>query len=475
MIRKVLVANRGEIAIRVFHTLREMGIETVAVFTEADAAALHARSADQAVQIESYLDANEIVRAAHATRADAIHPGYGFLSENPSLSSACEAAGIVFIGPRTDTIRRMGDKLESKRIMRDAGVPVVPSWDDAPPESEFPVLVKAVGGGGGKGMRLVENRSQLEDAMASASREAGKAFGNDKVFVEKYIRNPRHIEFQILGDTQGNAIHVFERECSIQRRHQKIIEETPSPAVTAQLRARMGDAAVAAARAAKYVNAGTVEFIVDPEGRFYFLEMNTRLQVEHPVTEMTTGIDLVREQVRIAAGESLSITQGDLRQTGHAIECRIYAEVPEENFRPDTGVVTVYKPPSGPGVRLDSGIEEGSHVGFHYDPMLAKLVVWAGSRDAAIERMRRALSAFVLLGVRNNIDFLHRVISNDEFRAGKIDTGFLSRHAELLAPPTDDVPAAALIAASLAPAKTTRAENQEHFTDVWTSGPWRIS
>src|SRR5215467_7475128 len=354
MIQRVLVANRGEIAIRIFQTLREMGIATVAVFTEPDTQALHVRSADHHVPIDSYLEPNEIVRAAKEAGADAIHPGYGFLSENVSLALACEASGVKFIGPKPDTIRQMGDKVESKRIMQKAGVPVVQSWDKAPPDSEFPVLVKAVGGGGGKGMRLVERPADLDSAMAAASHEAGKAFGDDRVFVEKYIRNPRHIEFQVLGDTHGHVIHVFERECSIQRRHQKIIEETPSPALNPEQRARMGDAAVAAARAVNYVNAGTVEFIAGPDGRFYFLEMNTRLQVEHPVTEMTTGLDLVREQISIANGNPLSFRQSDLRQTGHALECRIYAEVPEENFRPATGIVEIFEPPSGPGVRLDT-------------------------------------------------------------------------------------------------------------------------
>jgi acetyl/propionyl-CoA carboxylase alpha subunit len=326
-------------------------------------------------------------------------------------------------------------------------------------------------------MRLVERPSDLAEAMASASREAGKAFGNDQVFVEKYVRNPRHIEFQVLGDSHGNVIHIFERECSIQRRHQKIIEETPSPAVTPELRARMGAAAVAAAKAANYLNAGTVEFILDPSGRFYFLEINTRLQVEHPVTEMTTGLDLVREQILVASGRQLSLKQADLRQTGHAIECRIYAEVPEENFRPDTGFIGVYRPPAGPGVRLDSGVGEGSEVGFQYDPMLAKLVVWASSRDAAIQRMRRALSEFVLLGVRNNIEFLHRVISSDEFREGHIDTDFLARHADLLNRPSAEIPAAALVAASLTPSKTAAVTvaDGRRFTDIWSSGAWRIS
>ncbi len=477
-IKKVLVANRGEIAIRIFQTLREMDIRTCAVYTDADSQSLHSRSADEAIRIESYLDAKEIIRAAGQLGADAIHPGYGFLSENAGLSADCEAAKITFIGPRPDTIRRMGDKLESKQLMRTAGVPVVPSWDTTPPESEFPVLVKAVGGGGGKGMRLVEHPAQLADAMASASREAGKAFGNDKVFVEKYVRNPRHIEFQVLGDTHGNVVHVFERECSIQRRHQKIIEETPSPALTPDLRQRMGDAAVAAARAVNYVNAGTVEFIVGPDGRFYFLEMNTRLQVEHPVTEMTTGLDLVREQIRIASGEPLSVKQEELRQTGHSMECRIYAEVPEENFRPDVGPIAIYRAPLGPGIRLDSGIQQGSEVGFHYDPMLAKLVVWASSRGAAIDRMKRALSDFVLLGVRNNIEFLHRVISDAEFHAGKIDTHFLERHPELLNPPATEIPVEALIAASLGTSQATGSSvttSRESYSDAWTSGSWRIT
>jgi acetyl-CoA carboxylase biotin carboxylase subunit len=474
MIKKVLVANRGEIAIRIFQTLREMEIESVAVFTEADAASLHVRSDGPSIQIEDYIDPKEIVRAAKESGADAVHPGYGFLSENPSLSSACESAGIIFIGPHTETIRSMGDKLESKRLMQRAGVPVVPSWDRNPPESEFPVLVKAVGGGGGKGMRLVDHPSQLSDAISAASREAGNAFGDDRVFLEKYLRNPRHIEFQILGDSHGAIIHVFERECSIQRRYQKIIEETPSPALTPVLRARMGESAVAAARAANYVNAGTVEFVLDPGGRFYFLEMNTRLQVEHAITEMTTGVDLVREQILIADGGHLSRTQSELQQTGHSIECRIYAEVPEEDFRPDTGVVAIYRPPSGPGVRLDSGVQEGSDVGFHYDPMLAKLIVWAGSRDAAMDRMKRALSEFVMLGVRNNMDFLHRVISSDEFRTGNFDTQFLNRRPDLRNAATTDIPPAARIVASLEPLKAGPVAGQT-LSDVWTSGAWRNS
>ena len=478
--RKVLIANRGEIAIRISCTLREMGIEAAAVFTEADEHAIHTLTATEAHPIASYLDVEEIIRAAKAAHADAIHPGYGFLSENAALSAACEKSGIIFVGPAPDTIRKMGDKLESKRVMQKGGVPVVPTWNGNPPESEYPVLVKAVGGGGGKGMRLVEHSKDLPNAMASASREAAAAFNDDRVFVEKYIRSPRHIEFQILGDSHENYLHVFERECSIQRRHQKIIEETPSTAVTENLRAEMGAAALAAARAVKYRGAGTVEFILDPSGRFHFLEVNTRLQVEHPVTEMTTGLDLVREQMRIASGEQLTYRQGDLRQSGHSIECRIYAEVPEEDFRPATGTIEIYEPPSGPGVRVDSGVAQGSAVSYHFDPMLAKLIVWAPSRDAAIGRMKRALDDFALLGVRTNIEFLRRVVSTDDFTAGRLDTGFLDRHRELL-PADRNVPVEAILAASLslplgeAHRETAGEGSIATYRDAWTSGSWRNS
>jgi len=474
MIRKVLIANRGEIAIRISRTLREMEIQTVAVFTSADEHSLHLRAADEIHSVDSYLDSQEIVRAAKECGADAIHPGYGFLSESPALAAASEQAGIIFIGPKSDTIRVMGDKLESKRVMQKAGVPTVPTWDGSPPAPEYPVLVKAVGGGGGKGMRLVENAADLTGAMASASREAGNAFGDDRVFVEKYIRQPRHIEFQILGDSQGNYIHVFERECSIQRRHQKIIEETPSTALTLELRNRMGTAAVAAAKAVHYHGAGTVEFILDPAGHFYFLEMNTRIQVEHPVTEMTAGLDLVREQVEIAAGGRLSYRQSDLCQIGHSIECRIYAEVPEEDFRPATGTIEVFEPPAGPGIRLDSGVAQGSLVTYHFDPLLAKLIVCAPSRDAAIRRMKRALGDFVLLGVRNNIDFLGRIISTPDFAAGKLDTGFLDKHPEVFFSETP--PIEAILAASLpGGARAPGAPGKAAFPGVWTSGSWRNS
>ena len=473
MIRKVLIANRGEIAVRIAHILREMGISAIGVFTDPDREALHRRSMDEAHRIESYLDAEELVRVARESGANAIHPGYGFLSESTSLSSACENAGITFIGPQTETIRLMGDKLEARRLMQAAGVPVLPAWASNPPESEYPVLVKAVGGGG-KGMRLVQNPSELAEAMAAASREAAKGFNDARVFIEKYARNPRHVEFQVVGDSHGNVMHVFERECSIQRRHQKIIEETPSPALTPELRATMGTMAVAAAKAVAYRGAGTVEFILDADGRFYFLEMNTRLQVEHPVTEFTTGLDLVREQVRIAEGQPLSFRQADLHQTGHSIECRIYAEVPEENFRPDTGTIEVFRPPTGPGIRLDSGVEEGSTVTIDYDPLMAKLIVWAPTRGAAIDRMKRSLRDFVLLGVRNNIEFLGRVVSSKDFASGNLDTHFLDRNSELFRPPAGPLPIEAILAASLSASPVTNGGSSS-FSNVWTSGPWRNS
>src|SRR6058998_111272 len=367
MIRKVLIANRGEIAIRISYTLREMGIEAAAVFTAPDEGALHARLAREAHLVTSYLEIDEMIRTAKEAAADAIHPGYGFLSENAALSAACAKAGIVFIGPAPETIRRMGDKLESKRVMQEAGVPVVAIWEGEPPDSEYPVLVKATGGGGGKGMRLVERPRDLTAAMASASREAGAAFGDSRVFVEKYIRHPRHIEFQILGDSHGNYVHCFERECSIQRRHQKIIEETPSTALTPELREQMGAAALAAARAVKYRGAGTVEFILDPSGRFYFLEMNTRLQVEHPVTELTTGLDLVREQIRIARGERLGYVAAP-PQRGWAIEVRLSAEDADRDYLPTTGTLLAADVPAT--IRADLGVTAGTEIGIHYDSML---------------------------------------------------------------------------------------------------------
>ncbi len=479
MIRKVLIANRGEIAIRICHTLREMGIKTGVVYTQPDEASLHVQHADEAHEIGSYLDSQEIVRIARNSSCDAIHPGYGFLSENPVLASTCEEAGVTFIGPRSETIRAMADKLESKRLMRGADVPVVPTWDRDPPPNEYPVLVKAVGGGGGKGMRLVHRPGELAEAQISASREAAKAFDDDRIFVEKYVAAPRHIEFQILGDAQGNYVHLFERECSIQRRHQKIVEETPSPSVSPALRAQMAEAALTAARTLKYLGAGTIEFIVDPTDRFYFLEMNTRLQVEHPVTEVTTGVDLVREQVIIASGNPLSFNQAELKQVGHAIECRIYAESPEENFRPAAGLIRIFRLPEGPGIRLDSGVTEGSVVSHHYDPMLAKLIASGQTRRAAIDRMQKALKEFVVLGVTTNIEFLRRVMSDDDFVDGKFNTHFIDTHPELFSMDAN-VPDEVFIAVSLAARlQHTYRDHAQHprgsLLDAWNSGKWRNS
>lgn len=445
MFKKILVANRGEIAVRVMRTLREMGIASVAVYSDADAGALHVTSADEAVCLgdpepaASYLDIEKVIAAARESGAEAIHPGYGFLSENPEFARAVTEAGLVFIGPSADSMTRLGDKTSARRMMMDSGVPVIPGQSE--PESDpkkmaaaaeeigYPVLLKASSGGGGKGMRVVERPEDLEEAAKVASSEAQAAFGDGSVFLEKYLDHPRHVEFQVLADTQGNTVHLFERECSIQRRHQKIIEETPSPAVDADLRDRMGRAAVAAAKAAGYVNAGTVEFLVDPSGAFYFLEVNTRLQVEHPITEMITGLDLVRCQVDIAAGLPLAFTQEDLESRGHAIECRIYAEDPV-GFLPSPGRVIQMISPDGPGVRFDSGVFPGAEVPVHYDPIMGKLIVHAVDRESAIARMIRALEECVVLGVRTSVEFMIDVLASEAFGNGDTHTGFLQEHMD---------------------------------------------
>ncbi|MCC7293053.1 MAG: acetyl-CoA carboxylase biotin carboxylase subunit [Phycisphaerales bacterium] len=445
MFRRILIANRGEIAVRITRTLREMGIRAAAVYSEPDAGALHVREADEAYPLggatsaESYLRGEKLLEIARTHGADAIHPGYGFLSENAAFAQACADARITFIGPAPAAIRAMGDKVLAKETMRRAGVPVVPGAEchdgdtletvaGRAAEVGFPLLVKAAAGGGGKGMRLVRDPAELPAMLEAARREAQKAFGDGRVFLEKYIDRPRHVEFQIFGDAHGGAVHLFERECSIQRRHQKIIEETPSPAVTPHLRERMGSAAVQAARAIGYQNAGTVEFILAPSGEFYFLEVNTRLQVEHPVTEMTVLKDLVRAQVQVAAGQPLPFRQDDLRQHGHAIECRIYAEDPARGFMPSVGRLERFIPPAGPGVRVDAGFVEGDEVSTYYDPMLAKLIVWGEDRAAALARMRAALRRFVILGVTTNVEFLHDCISHPAFQRGEIDTHFLQTH-----------------------------------------------
>ena len=455
MFSKVLVANRGEIAVRINQTLRAMGIAPVAVYSDPDAGAPHVASAEQAVPLsgntaeETYLDIEKIVRAARDCGADAIHPGYGFLSENPAFARACNEAGITFIGPAAESMALLGDKLRSKEIAQRAGVPVVPGSPEClpgdPSATEFadrwgvPLLVKATAGGGGRGMRVVNERQRLEMEMELASREAQAAFGDGRVFLEGYIANPRHVEIQVLADGHGHTIYLGERECSIQRRHQKIIEETPSPALTPELRRSMGAAAVAVAREAGYVNAGTVEFLLDARaGEFYFLEMNARLQVEHPITEAVLGMDMVEWQVRIASGELLTLRQEDVQPRGHAIECRIYAEDPYQDFVPSTGTLLRWRPPSGPGLRLDSGVEQGQEVSIYYDPMLAKLVAWAPDRDLSLRRMDVALSQFLVLGVISNIPLLRAVLGHSQFQSGEYDTGFLEWNPAVTRPALSD-------------------------------------
>ena len=440
---KVLIANRGEIAVRVIRACREMGIATVAVFSEADREALHVLQADEAVAIgpapaaESYLSQDKIIAAARATDAQAIHPGYGFLAENADFAEACAAAGLVFIGPPPAAVRATGDKLAARRVAAKLGVPLVPGTTQpladgaeaarAVAEIGYPVMIKAALGGGGKGMRLVRAYAELEGALRAARSEAGSAFGDATVYIEKYIAAPRHIEIQILADAHGTVVHLGERECSIQRRNQKLVEESPSPGTTPEMRRRMGEAACRMAAAAGYVNAGTVEFLVDRDGRFYFLEINARLQVEHPVTEFVTGRDLVREQIRIAAGEKLGYAQEDISFSGHAIECRINAEDPDANFMPSPGKILGLRAPGGPWVRDDSGVYEGYTVPRYYDTLMAKLIVWAPDREAAIARMERALAEYHVSGLRTTLPILRRIVRHPDFAAGRLDTGFMER------------------------------------------------
>ncbi|CAN5697436.1 hypothetical protein BH18ACI5_BH18ACI5_11710 [soil metagenome] len=464
---RVLVANRGEIAIRVFRACREAGIGTVAVYSDADANAPHTRAADQAIRIgtaapaESYLKAEAILDAARSTGCDAIHPGYGFLSENAAFARACQEAGVQFIGPTADTIEMMGSKLGARKLMEASGVPVVPGLtpDDqtdagvlaAVQSVGFPCLVKASAGGGGKGMRTLRSGGEAKEMIAAARREAMSAFGEETLYVERLGEQPRHVEIQIFGDNHGNVVHLFERECSLQLRHQKVIEESPSVAVTPTVREAMGAAAVQAARAAKYRNAGTIEFLLEGSGndaRFYFLEMNTRLQVEHPVTEAITGVDLVLAQLAVAAGNPLPWTQAQLSQRGHAIECRVYAEDPSAGFLPQAGPLLLYREPAGPGIRVDAGVAEGGEVSVTYDPLLAKLTVAAESRALAVDRAIVALRNFAVLGIRTNIPFMIRLLDHPAVRQGAIHTGFIDEHLEELTAAAV-IPAAAVAAAAL--------------------------
>ena len=446
MFKKILVANRGEIALRVMRTCREMGIQVVAVFSEADRTAPHVLFADEAYPIgpapssESYLRYDKILEVARRSNTDAIHPGYGFLSENTDFARQVGEAGIVFIGPPAQAIKTMGDKTMARQSMLKTEVPVVPGTEDPIEDVEkaqkvaekigFPVLVKAAGGGGGKGMRIVESSADFKNAVGIAQRESQSAFGDGRVYIEKYLEEPHHIEFQILADTHGNTIHLNERECSIQRRYQKVIEESPSPFINAQLRGAMGKAAVETAESCNYVGAGTVEFLVDKHKNFYFLEMNTRLQVEHPVTEMVTGIDLVAEQIRIAAGEVLSIKQEDVSVSGHAVECRIYAEDATHDFSPSTGTIVMLQIPDGAGTRFDGAIRQGMEVTPYYDPMLGKLICWADNREAALNRSERALREFYIGGIETTIQFCRSVIQHPVFRQGPYDTHFYALYKE---------------------------------------------
>jgi acetyl-CoA carboxylase, biotin carboxylase subunit len=494
MFRKVLIANRGEIAIRVIRACRELGISPVAVYSEADRNALHVQMADEAYLIgsppatESYLVIERIIDAALASGAEAIHPGYGFLAENANFARACEQHRLVFIGPPSPAIELMGDKTAARRTMQAAGVPVVPGIDRFLQDDEearqvialmgYPVMIKAALGGGGRGMRLVHHEQQLVDALRAARSEARSSFGDPAIYIEKYVTNPRHVEIQVLADAHGQVLHFGERECSIQRRHQKVVEESPSPLMTADLRVRMGEAAVQAAQAAHYRNAGTVEFLVDEHRNFYFLEMNTRLQVEHPVTEMVTGIDLVQAQLRIAAGEPLGYRQEDIRLRGAAIECRIYAEDPAYNFRPSPGKITVLQPAAGPWVRDERGVFAGGDVSPFYDPLISKLVVWGNTRQEAIARMRRALGEYVIGGIKTTIPFHQWLMDDEDFQAGRLDTGFIERRYQPHAAAADQLAQdVALIAAAL---DHWQAARQAAGTPLSQSGddgvnPWKLA
>ena len=443
MFKKILIANRGEIAVRVIRACHEMGIAAVAVYSEVDRAALHVRKADEAYPIgaaaaaESYLNIGKILDVARQSGAEAIHPGYGFLSENARFAEACVDAGVKFIGPTAAAMNAMGSKTRARQAMERAGVPFVPGTSrglESIEEAEevaarigYPVMLKAAAGGGGKGMRLVHTPDQLKSSLEGARSEAERSFGDSEVYIERAIVNPRHIEMQILADEYGSTLYLGERECSLQRRHQKVLEEAPSPVVDAEMRRRMGEVAVRVARAANYTNAGTVEFLVDPQKNFYFLEMNTRLQVEHPVTELVTGLDLVHLQIRIAAGEKLPLTQEDVQIRGHAMECRIYAEDPDNNYFPSPGKITLLLEPSGPGIREDSGMYEGWTVPMDYDPLLAKLIGYGSDRDEAIARLTRALGEYFVGGIKTNLSLFRRILANADFCAAKLDTGFLDR------------------------------------------------
>ena len=499
MFSKILIANRGEIACRVIATAHRMGIRTVAVYSEADAGAMHVAMANEAFAIggaparESYLRIERVLDAARRSGARAIHPGYGFLSENPDFCRACDEAGITFIGPPVAAIEAMGSKSAAKRIMEEAGVPLLPGYhgDDQDAgllraEAEkigYPVLLKAVAGGGGKGMRRVDGADRFDEELQAARREADSSFGDSKMLVEKFLTRPRHVEIQVFCDSHGNGVYLFERDCSVQRRHQKVIEEAPAPGMTPELRAAMGDAALRAARAINYQGAGTVEFLLDSDGSFYFMEMNTRLQVEHPVTEMITGQDLVEWQLRVAAGETLPLTQEELTLTGHAFEARIYAEDPDNDFLPVTGTLSFLQPPeTSANVRVDTGVLQGDEVSVYYDPMIAKLIVWDENRDKALQRLTRALREYRISGMTTNLDFLYNLANSAPFRAADLDTGFIEKHhseifhdsaAEL----EQEIPLAALylVLQQQRAAQQARAASGDASSPWFDAGAWRLN
>jgi propionyl-CoA carboxylase alpha chain len=488
-IHKLLIANRGEIAVRVMRSARELGIATVAVYSEADRHAMHVRYADEAVLIgpppssQSYLVKEKIIEAAKKTGANAIHPGYGFLSENEDFAAMVAAAGLIFIGPSPESIALMGDKLTAKSAAARFGVPLVPGKSE--PVSDvaeakalsksigYPVLIKASAGGGGKGMRIVEKESDFDEQLERAVSEAKSAFGDGSVFIEKYVTQPRHIEFQIFGDQHGNIVHLFERECSIQRRHQKVIEEAPSSVLDPTLRKKMGEAAVNVARSANYVGAGTVEFILDEARNFYFLEMNTRLQVEHPVTEQITGLDLVKLQISVAEGKHLPFKQEDLRINGHAIEVRVYAEDPANNFLPDIGTLTTYKRPQGHGIRVDDGFEEGMSIPFYYDPMIAKMICQAVSREEAIAKTLRAIAEYEIMGVQTTLSFCDFVLRHEAFKSGKFDTRFVEKYFSPSLLQSGSTEAEEIIAAIVAARMTAPANHQLNHNPVDQGKKWR--
>ncbi|RLF59384.1 MAG: acetyl-CoA carboxylase biotin carboxylase subunit [Thermoplasmata archaeon] len=489
MFKKILIANRGEIAVRIIKACQELGIQTVAIYSDVDTTSPHVTLADESVNlgdptpIESYLNIPKIIQIAKEKNAEAIHPGYGFLAENPDFAETCNKAGIKFIGPSSKVISLMGDKIAAKKTMEKAEVPVIPGYHGSKQDNEslakegikigFPLLVKATAGGGGKGMRVVKSEDMLLESIEGAKRESKSSFGNDTVFLEKYLEKPHHIEFQILADEKGNTIHLFERECSIQRRHQKIIEESPSPVMTPELREEMGKAAVTAAKTVGYSNAGTVEFMIDENLNYYFMEMNTRLQVEHPITEMTTGIDLAKWQLRIASGEPLTLKQEDIVQRGHAIECRIYAENPKNGFLPSTGMLHKVEEPVGPNIRVDSGIITNNVVSPYYDPMLSKLITYAENREECIQKIIWSLSNYVIMGVTSNISFLKKVLEHDEFHKGNTTTHFIDNYFSEWKKKKNALPVDALISLAIYDSMHSKKEETVRYKEADPHSPWK--